>query len=341
MRYQVDHQRRSRLSRNRYLRFWSLVMNHPQIRPGYCKSFVSLRNFCHLVKVDQKEFLTLAATSQELYRYGAIRTGSKTRDLNLPSKELKSVQRALVRRLFRNVDWPSYLHGAIKGRSAKTNADVHAGAATIVKVDIKDFFPSITPTHVFRAWRTLGFSTKISRYLTRLTTYEGALPQGSPTSAPIANLVLGPEEAELVSQIESTGHRYTRYIDDITISGPNPRMHLQEAIRVVQRSGFVISRHKTKIEPRHTHQEVTGYTTNNGIPTISKPYRELVRSRILALSQLSGDVRLREVRSIVGCINYIASTNQTASAKLTDLLTISVTQQEIVLAHKVKPFAGA
>ncbi len=72
------------------------------LKNGFCNSFVSLRALRQQLGVEQKDFLRLAGDAQNLYRYGAVRKGDKTRDLNKPSRELKKLQRSLVRYLFRH-----------------------------------------------------------------------------------------------------------------------------------------------------------------------------------------------------------------------------------------------
>ena len=271
---------------------------------------------CRQLHVDRSDFLRLSLESPTLYKYGAVRKGDKTRDLDKPSRDLKALQKSINRLLLRRYEWPHYLHGAIRGRSALTNAGVHAGNACLAKLDIRDYFPSITHHQVYEAWRSIGFSPSLSHHLTKLTTYAGHLPQGAPTSSAIANLILLPHEVPFVEHVEATGHVYTRYIDDIAISGPQAHQYVQGAVEVVQRSGFRVKHRKTKVERRHGPQELTGFSLNSGHASVTQKYRSEVRRRISKLSAVKGNALDAEIQSLSGCIAYVRLTNVKAAERL-------------------------
>jgi len=75
----------------------------------------------------------------------------KTRErlLDNPIEPLRGVQRQIHRKLLSPLDLPFYLCGGVKGRTLLDNVMLHAGAATIVKIDIKNFFPSIDNRRVY------------------------------------------------------------------------------------------------------------------------------------------------------------------------------------------------
>lgn len=294
------------------------------LKNGCCNSFVSIKALCRQLHIDRGTFFHLSQESQSLYTYGAIRKGDKTRDLDKPSRELKALQKAINRLLLRRYEWPHFLHGAVRGRSALTNAEVHAGNACLAKLDIRDYFPSISHRQVNEAWRSIGFSPSISHHLTKLTTYAGHLPQGAPTSSAIANLILLPRELPFVERIEATGHVYTRYIDDIAISGPQAHQYVQGAVEIVQRSGFRVKHRKTKVERRSGPQELTGFSLNSGHASVTQKYRREVRRRISKLSAFNGSELQAEIQSLMGCIAYVRLTNPKAAERLERYLEMQI-----------------
>ena len=83
---------------------------------------------------------------------------------------------------------------------------------------MKDFFPSISDLVVFQMFRRLGYYPNISAALTKLVTYQGAVPQGSPTSTDIANLVFLPIDYEIIVFCQERKIKYSRFVDDLSFS---------------------------------------------------------------------------------------------------------------------------
>lgn len=173
----------------------------------------SLRDLAFRLGVSQKTLKTVAAHAERYYRPFTRRRGAKVRQFDKPIGPLRLLQDRIHERLLRPLQLPEYLHGGIPGRSAKTNVSAHLGQTTIVTADVGDFFPSITPRHIFHAWReTLGCTPTISRLLTQLTSFKGRLPQGAPTSTVLANLVLHSAEAEVRRACADLGLTHTTFV---------------------------------------------------------------------------------------------------------------------------------
>lgn len=158
---------------------------------------------------------------------------------------LKKIQSRIKERLLDRVIFPSYLFGGIRGRSHFLNARSHSGAKMLVAEDITSYFPSITTRHVFGIWRhVFGFSKQVSKLLTKLTTRDGELPQGSKTSPQLSNIALWRVEPSLVQRVNRLGMRYSRFVDDISISSrrKHPLLVIQKVTKQVYgalyRAGF-------------------------------------------------------------------------------------------------------
>jgi RNA-directed DNA polymerase len=148
---------------------------------------LSLNRLAWTLGIPREVLESLAAVAGHHYRPFLLeRQGKKPRLIDNPDRCLKDTQRKIYKRLLKDLKFPEYLHGGIKGKSPKTNAAKHLGKRLVVRLDLEDFFPSITNRQVYSVWsRNLDNSPPVSRLLTLLTTYRRRLPQGAPTSTPV------------------------------------------------------------------------------------------------------------------------------------------------------------
>lgn len=163
----------------------------------------------------------------------------------------------------------------------RDNAKFHRGQKKVVCLDIKDFFPSIKYYHVYSLFKSLGYSKGVSTLLSRLCTYKECMPQGAPTSPMLSNMIMLDFDNKLFSFCRKKQLRYTRYADDITISGND--IIVPEIISYVnvllKEYGFRINEKKTKVLGRGICQHVTGITVNQKLQA-SRQYRMKVRQEI-------------------------------------------------------------
>lgn len=256
---------------------------------------------------------------------------AKIRMITTPEPELKEVQSRLLK-LLSQIPLSDGVHGGVRGRSPRTNAEAHLAQPYVVNVDVADFFPSIRHRNVYRLFRhELGWGKDVARIATRLTTYRGAVPQGAPTSTVIANLLLAQTVDQHVStQASVLGASSTRFVDDLTFSGSNPTPLIEVAGKRLSAKGLRIHRKKAKFQPKaklkitpnSQRQEVTGLVVNGKRgPTVSRTYRDDVRGAIHALrNQTNRRVLDRTVRSIRSRIAYIQLYNPGPAERLTRYL---------------------
>lgn len=250
------------------------------------------------------------------------RQGKKPRVIDNPSKDLKTIQRKILERLLSRGDIGEHLHGSLKGRSARTNAEKHLGKPNVVRIDISDFFPSVDDRKIYEIWLGLGFAAPPARLLTALTTFKNYLPQGAPTSSMLANLVLKHADQDLLAAAQAAGCTYTRYVDDLVFSGDSPQGLVQVAVSALQRSGFRVSRKKLQIMPSRLLQEVTGLGVNAGAgPSVPRYKRDRVRADIHQLARTQPDETFqKKLNSFAGRIKHIESTNPGSAKSLRRLL---------------------
>jgi RNA-directed DNA polymerase len=227
------------------------------------------------------------------YRWVPKRSG-QARLLEIPTPLLKQAQRKLLDDLLNLVPTHPAAHGFRPGRSAATNASSHCGRAVVIRFDLTDFFPSVIVGRVFALFRTLGYPTSVARLLaglctTRLPravwearpnpTVDGSdhstwqrfgarhLPQGTPTSPAIANLVAFRLDHRLTGLAANLDATYTRYADDLTFSGGldlgrcTKRLTALVAL-IAGEEGFTLNHRKTRVLRQGGRQMVTGVVVN-------------------------------------------------------------------------------
>ena len=146
-------------------------------------------------------------------------------------------------------------------------------------------------------FRSFNFSPTVSRILTRLTTYKGKLPQGTPTSPTLANLVFIKTGKNL--QEFSTNHNltFTSFIDDLTFSSPtNFKDKVQFIINTLKTAGFKINHKKTNYKTKNPI--VTGIIIKNNHLALPETFKDKLndtsgksQEQIRGLNQYADKVR--------------------------------------------------
>lgn len=206
-----------------------------------------------------------------------------TRRIAAPRMPLRKVQRAILDKILAKVPMHDACHGFVAGRSTVTNARPHKGAAIVVKLDLKDFFPTVHYRRVRGLFQFLGYNDEVAATLAGLTTYRprldsgavvwpGVLPQGAPTSPALANLACRRLDRRLDRLAAKCGATYTRYADDLTFSfakNPEPALRLGRFLwwvdAICQDEGFIERPDKRRILRNKHQQRVTGLVVNAGV----------------------------------------------------------------------------
>lgn len=206
--------------------------------------------------------------------YRSVRVPKRSggeRVLRVPDAPTKAIQRSLLHSVLDRVPIHPAAHGFERGRSILTNAGPHTGQAIVIRMDLVDFFDSTSEGRVRRMYRVLGWDPETAALLTRLTTDDGSLPQGAPTSPRLANLVNVRLDARLARLAEALGARYTRYADDLTFSFAEADHGavadlLAATKKIVHQQGYVLHLdRKLQIRRRHHRQMVTGLVVNDHV----------------------------------------------------------------------------
>lgn len=263
------------------------------------------------VRIEQLKALAdgIQRDRRSCYKHFALKTGKdKVRHIDHPAPELLDVQRRIVRHVLTPLGFGEAAHGGVRGRSPETNAKVHLGKRCVVKMDVKNFFPSVQHKRVYRMFRhEHGFGRDVARLLTRLVTLRGALPQGAATSPAVANQFARAIDEGLKPSLETHGLQCTRFIDDFTISGNQPKLLIDLTTRLLKARGLDLAPNKLKVCLLVNHAERL---------SIPRRYRDSVRSSIHKLRNLPQDEWPKHIGSIRGKIAHIERFNKGSAARL-------------------------
>lgn len=196
-----------------------------------------------------------------------------------PCRELKAIQSWILRNILDNLSSSDASKGFEIGSSIYDNAYPHIGSNVILALDIDNFFPSIPGNKVYGVFYSLGYPKNISSALTSLCTYKGFLPQGSPASPKLANLVCSKLDARIQGYAGKKGITYTRYADDITLSCQSIKL-IENAKSFVQTiirdEGFRVNKKKTRLLGLRKRKSVTGLVVSSKKAGVGREvYREL------------------------------------------------------------------
>ena len=224
------------------------------------------------------------------------------RTISAPCPELKLLQRRLsdgLQSCWDEINSQKKItkpisHGFRRDASIVTNAAVHRGRRFVFNVDIKDFFDSINFGRVYGFFvknKDFALTESAAKILAAIACHDGKLPQGSPCSPVISNLIGQILDVRLAQLARRHGCSYSRYADDLTFS-TNERI-FPSAIaasnadhscvagsaltKIIEKSGFELNPKKTRLQYCNSRQEVTGLVVNRRINTRPE-YRRLTRA---------------------------------------------------------------
>ena len=129
------------------------------------------------------------------------------RHILAPTPALRAVQRTILRRLLNKLKVHPAAVGFQRGESFVTNARRHCQRAVVVRLDVRDFFASISAPRVEGYFRAIGWNRTVARRLTQLCTWDGKLPPGAPTSPRLSNLVNYELDARLAGLVAAYNAR--------------------------------------------------------------------------------------------------------------------------------------
>ncbi|MCA9718219.1 MAG: RNA-directed DNA polymerase [Myxococcales bacterium] len=254
------------------------------------------------ITVGALRFLAYSRRVSRISHYRRFSIPKKTggrRLISAPMPRLKAAQRWILENILERVPVHEAAHGFLERRSIVTNAVPHVGADVVINLDLKDFFPTVTYERVKGLFVSLGYSESVATVLALLSTepevaeleldgnsYYAAqgprhLPQGSPASPAITNLLCRRLDRRLQGLARKHGYQYTRYADDLTFSArgmvstrsSEVGRLLRGVADIVTHEGFEVHPEKTRVMRRGRRLEVTGIVINDKLSVDRKTLR--------------------------------------------------------------------
>ena len=290
----------------------------------------TLRHLAHLTSTEYGLLrMIVARIVKEPYRVFKIRKRSSTREnprfriICAPEPALLRVQKWLAKNVLSYAN--SKIHDASTAyapQSTLINAVAqHCGCRWLIKMDLVNFFESVSEISAFRAYRSLGYQPLIAFELARLSTRLGSrttlrsheqwrrkshpeesiikdyvcwqlghLPQGAPTSPMLANIAMFQADTAIAREASDFGLVYTRYADDLTFSTSDIEFSREKAkefvlniYKTISKFGFSPNLSKTKIVPPRARKLVLGLLVDSPTPRLTRDFKASIRMHIYFL----------------------------------------------------------
>jgi len=283
------------------------------------------------------------------YSYAWIPKRYGFRLMEIPKTRLREIQRKILRGILDPVPVHAAAHGFRRGHSCRTYVEPHVGRELVLRLDLRNFFPGIPSSRIHALFATLGYPEAVARILTAICTnsvpmsiarrssqsWEDAkrlgiphLPQGAPTSPALANLCALHLDLRLHALAQELDSTYTRYADDIAISGGETlrrRVHaVSELVSVIaMEEGFAVNHRKTRAMHRSRRQLLTGIVVNEKA-NVRRAEFDRLKATLTNCMRHGPASQNRENRSdfrahLAGRIAYVASLNAARAMKLREL----------------------
>lgn len=267
-----------------------------------CNSKPDLARLLGIDPVFMTRVIYIRNTDNLYSQFTIKKKNGSDRHISAPDPELKEIQSRLsdlLQDCLNNIRENSkednnFSHGFERNRSIITNAEKHKSKKWVLNIDLSNFFDEFNFGRVrgyFLKNKNFSLNTELSTLIAKIACHQDKLPQGSPCSPVITNLILVSLDRRLSNLCNRAGCTYTRYADDITISTNKkefPRniikSHNENAIDLNKKflkeiisSGFQINLNKLRLFDRKCRQEVTGLTVNRFV-NVDNKYAKKIRA---------------------------------------------------------------
>lgn len=292
-------------------------------------------DFYTLIGSTRDEVHHVISNKDNYYLSFAIKkSNGKTRWISAPQGILKNLQYSILYNILYKFKPHRAATGFIKNKSVKDGALAHLGNKSILSMDIEDFFPSvhyyvvegmskILLKRMEQYHPDLVLLKTNSKEMASLLTLQESLPQGSPASPAMANLVFKSIDNQITSIAQSNNCVYTRYADDISISHPDPNYsfyHISDLITYTLRiNGFSVNNKKSRVRRPNRRMEVTGVVINEKLG-VARSYWRNIRAQIHNIKIGKQQITEHEMQKLRGKIEWVTTLHPTRGAQLLEEL---------------------
>lgn len=228
-----------------------------------------------------------ADTTDHYTRFAIPKRGGGRRLISTPKPVMRAAQQWVRTNVLVPLPVSEYAAAFRPGKSIADNARLHSGKACVIRLDLRDFFGTVTFHRIRGFFESLGYNPGVASVLALIctdaprsrVTLDGttqmvivgdrSLPQGACTSPDLANLITIGLDARIGGLARKFGYTYTRYADDLVLSTVNEEIFAAGVISAVSRvcrdEGFQVNQRKTRIMRVPNRQLVTGLLVNDGV----------------------------------------------------------------------------
>lgn len=251
-----------------------------------------------------------------------------TRVIYAPIDKLKILQKSLSDLLLDCIDdinstrakKSTLAHGFVRERSIITNAEMHKNTKNVLNIDLEDFFGQFNFGRVrgfFISNKNFLLHKDVATVIAQIACHNNELPQGSPCSPVITNLITHSLDIRLASLAKKYSCSYSRYADDITFSTRKNEFPEQIMFQKgteftssrrldveISRAGFKLNHKKTRIQYKDSRQDVTGLIVNKKVG-VKKEYRQITKAMCNSLFHTGEFTKLVNGIHVEGSINEL------------------------------------
>jgi len=314
------------------------------------KEATTLADFAHWIGYKPSSLSYILYKHENADKYTEFTIPKKSggqRTIKCPNEKLKHLQKKLATNLslcFEEIlkahnHNNSLSHGFRKKHSIVTNAYKHRCKRYVFNIDLKDFFETINFGRVrgfFIRNSDFSLDLQVATIIAQIACYENSLPQGSPCSPVISNLIGHLIDIRMANAAKRSGCTYSRYADDLTFSTKNKNFPSSIAVKSdndqnfwvisdqlnekVNRLGFEVNHQKTSMRYHVSRQMTTGLVVNEKV-NVRREYYKQVRTICHSLFkdgsffygnnfdhfQLDNNQNISDTRRLESVLSYIYS----------------------------------
>ncbi len=200
---------------------------------------IKWKELAKLMRFKESELKGLLKYKQRFVTEREAELNGKKRTLIYPVGRLRTFSER-IKLIFERITAPSYVFSPRKGVAQKHNAKAHVNSEQVLKLDIKQFYPSITKNRIISFFKlNMAMYDDVAYKLADLLTSNGKVFFGGPATPVLVRLVCGPMFDEIDRLCKSRDLVFTLWVDNLTISGKSLSGEVIEKVRdIIARYGF-------------------------------------------------------------------------------------------------------
>lgn len=260
-------------------------------------------------------------TTRQYRRYTIAKRTGGTRTIYHPSKKLKKIQRFIAKEIFDKMPVHESVFSYKKNISIKHLAEKHKADRFLLRIDFKDFFPSLKGENIrefleenqsYLEYKLLDKElTLINLFVCRTNT----LTIGSPSSPIISNVILYYFDDDINNYCSKFDIKYSRYADDLYFSTNNANV-LKDILEFIKKYKFKygiklkVNDDKSVFTSKKRRRLITGLTlTTDNKVSIGRKQKRYIKS--LIFKYINEQIELKDKVYLKGYLSYLKSVEPT------------------------------